>query len=274
MRRGIARAALGVALWAATLASTRTAKAGAWNEEAGHGLVIADLSFSGGGLYFNGAGRLSRAAAYSKQEAIGYLEYGLTDDVTLIVKPSLSRVSAAVSTDRSLETNRSFGLGATEAAAQLHLLTFGPAVLAVQGGFRLPGTTSRDNPANIGNTAYEAEGRALGGYSFDLGAVPAFVDVEAAYRMRSGGASAEWHVDLTVGVRPVPRLALLVQSFNVLCDGRGTSWFPASSYSKLGIAAIYDIDERWSLETGMFQTIMGIGALRERGAHVAVWYRF
>ncbi len=249
-------------------------EAAAWNEDAGHGIVIVDYTLSGGAKYFDGAGKLSRASAYSKQEAVGYVEYGVTDWLTAILKPSLSMISAATSTDPGSPTHHYEGLGTSEAAVQLHLLTFGPAVLAVQGGFRLPSSTSHANAALIGNTSRDTDLRGLAGIGFGLGPWPAFLDVESGYRFRSGGAAAEWHADATLGVRFFPRVTMLMQSFNVLCDGQGTAWFPQASYSKLGASAVYDVTDRWSLQLGAFQTMLGEGALRERGFQAAVWYRF
>ncbi len=255
------------------LAAT-SVQAGAWNQDAGHGIVILDYTFSGGSKYFDGAGKLSPAAAYSKQEAIGYLEYGVTDALTAIVKPSLTAISAATSVTPGTPTAHYIGLGTSEAGAQLHILSVGPAVFAVQGMVRLPGSTSRADTALIGNTSYDADVRGLAGTTVRLGPWDAFLDAQAGYRFRSGGAPGEWHVDLTGGVRVLPRLVLLMQSFNVICDGAGTTWFPPASYSKLGGGAAYDLTDRWAIELEVFQTIWGKGALRERAAEAAVWYRF
>lgn len=250
------------------------AEAGAWNEEAGHGVVILDYTFSGGSKYFNGEGKLSRAAAYRKQEVIGYVEYGLTDWLTLIVKPSLAVIAASTSVAPDGTTKHYAGLGTSEAGAQLHVLSFGPAVFALQGSFRLPGTTSQDNPAAIGNTSSDLDVRGLAGLAFGLGPWPSFLDAQAGYRLRSSGAPAEWHADLTLGARVRPAVLILLQSFNVVCDGPGTAWFPSSSWSKLAGSVVYDVTDRWSVELGVFQTMFGVGALRERGLRGALWYRF
>ena len=116
--------------------------------------------------------------------------------------------------------------------------------------------------------------RALGGLAFPVGPWPAFLDAQGAYRLRSGGAPAEWHADLTFGVRPLPRLLLLLQSDTTLPVGPGTAWFPASLYSKLGVSLVYDLSARWSVQIGAFSTIAGTNALRERGVLSALWYRF
>ena len=70
------------------------------------------------------------------------------------------------------------------------------------------------------------------------------------------------------------RLMLLLQSTTCVPLGRGTAWFPASLYSKLGGSIVIDLSAHWSVEMGAFQTVAGINALRERGYRTAIWYRF
>jgi hypothetical protein len=147
-------------------------------------------------------------------------------------------------------------------------------VVSIAGSLRLPGVTAETNTALIGNTSRDFDARALVGVPFQIGAWPSFVDLQGAYRLRSSGAPNEWHGDVTFGVRPLPRLLVLLQSFSTLALGRGTAWFPASSYSKLAVSAVYDLTRSWSVQFGLFSTVGGIDALRERGFQAAVWYRF
>ena len=254
---------------------TRHADASAWNELQGQGLVIADYTFAGGSRYFNGEGKLAPASAYRKQEVFGYVEYGVTDWLMAVVKPDLMSTSiAAPNALGAVGTSRYTGLGTSEAGAQVRLWAYGPAVFAAQGSFRLPGTTAEKDAALIGNTSRDADLRALFGVAFALGPWPAFLDTQGGYRMRSGGAPAEWHADVTVGARPVPRRLLGVQSSTPGPEGSGTTWFPSSEYSKLACSVVYDLNASWSVEFGVFQTVQGRDALRERGFKSGLWYRF
>ena len=164
------------------LISATHVSASAWNEPAGHGLFIADYTFTGGSHYFNGTGTLSPAAAYAKSEGIGYIEYGLTDRLMAIVQPELQRITVAPSSGAAGErVARYAGLGTSEAALQIQALTFGPAVLALQTGFRLPGSTGETNPALVGNTSRDLDLRILGGYSVSIAGWPAFVDARRPF---------------------------------------------------------------------------------------------
>ena len=268
---------LGLCVVLAARVLVSRAEASAWNEPPGSGLVIADYTYSGGAHYFNGNGVLSPAAAYLKHEGFAYVEYGITDRLMVVVKPDVTAVSIAGTGGPGGPQGAAqhyVGLGTSEAAAQWQALTYGPAVLAVQGGFRLPETVSQANPAQVGNTSRDIDLRALGGLAFGAGPWPAFLDAQGAYRLRSGGAPAEWHANLTIGIRPLPRLLLLLQSDTTVPVGPGTPWFPASLYSKLGCSLVYDISARWSVQIGAFSTIAGTNALRERGIQSAIWYRF
>jgi hypothetical protein len=248
------------------------ASASAWNEPQGHGLVIAEYTFSGGNRYFDGQGHLSPASAYRKQEGFGYLEYGITDWLMAVIKPDVMATSVAI--PNSASNARYVGPGTSELGAQVRLWAFGPAVMAAAGAFRAPRSTDERNQALIGNTSRDADARILFGLAFAPGAHPSFLDAQVGYRARSGGAPAEWHADATLGTRPVSRLLLLLQSFTTITEGHGTAWFPASRYTKLGTSAVWDLSASWSLEFGVFETVAGWQALRERGVKSAVWYRF
>ncbi|MGI3902683.1 MAG: hypothetical protein ACRYGP_20505 [Janthinobacterium lividum] len=253
-----------LAIWA-----PQPARASAWNERAGEGLAIFDFTLGSGTDYFNGRGHLAPARAYTKGELAGYVEYGATDWLMLVARPSLDAVRIGAP-DAAHYT----GLGTTSAGAQLHLLDLGPAVFAVQATVGLPGTTSQKNPAEIGNTAREADLRLLGGVGFPFGPYQAFIDVQGSYRFRSGGAAAQWHSDLTFGIRPTSKLMLLLQSLTSVPTGSGTAWLPSALSTKLGLVGVYDLTARMSVDLGIFTTLTGRNALRERGITTGVWYRF
>ena len=270
VRRHRRRRALTGLLCAASAAWTADrASASAWNRAAGDGLAIFDFTLGSGTDYFNGAGRLAPARAYSKREIAGYVEYGATDWLMLVARPSLDSIRVGAP-----DAGHYVGLGSSAVGAQLHVLAFGPAVLAVQGTFSLPGSTSRRNPAEIGNTAREGDLRVLGGVAFALGRFVSFIDAQGSYRIRSDGASAQWHGDLTFGLYPTAKLLLLLQSFTAVPTGPGDDWYPSSRSSKLALSGVYELTPAWALQLGVFATVYGRDALRERGFTTGLWYRF
>lgn len=254
---------------ALSIVSARQATAGAWNRAAGEGLAIVDVTLGSGTDYFDGRGRLAPARAYAKGELAGYVEYGATDWLMLVARPSLDSIRIGAP-----DAGHYAGLGSTSAGAQWQALVFGPAVLAVQGTFSVPGTTARRNPAEIGNIAREGDLRVLGGVQFPVGPYTAFLDAQQSYRIRSGGAASQWHSDLTFGLRPTERLLVLLQSITAIPTGPGPAWLPSSRSSKLELSGVYDVTHAWSVQLGIFTTVYGRDALRERGVTTGIWYRF
>ncbi len=250
-------------------AGMRTAQAGAWNRVAGDGLVITDYTFGRGGRYFDDKGRLAPARSYAKSELASYIEYGATDWLMLIARPSLdaTRIGAP-------DAGHYVGLGGSAVGAQVHLYDYGQAVFAVQSTFRLPGTHSDRNPAEIGDTAREGDFRALGGVGFQLGPFLSFIDAQGSYRLRSGGAAAQWHGDLTFGIYPLSRLLVLLESFTAVPTGPGTTRLPSSRYSKMELKAVYQLNAAWAVQLGASTTVYGRNALLERGFTTGLWYRF
>lgn len=267
--RGWVRAALALAISTAAAGPER-AEAGAWNLPQGRGFALFDFTLGEGGDYFDGQGHRAPARRYAKEEVAGYVEYGATDWLMLVARPSFDHIDIGAP-----GAGRYTGLGSTSAGAQLHLRTVGPAVLAVQGTFSLPGTTSPSNPATVGGTAREADVRVLAGIGdLHIASLPSFVDLQGGYRDRSGGAAAQWRADLTLGIRPIPRLLVLMQSFTSLPTGIGTPLLPSSRYSKASVSGVYDLSRAWSVQLGVFMTVYGRDALREHGFTTGLWYRF
>lgn len=243
--------------------------AGAFNQPEGRGLAIVDVTFAEGTRYFDGLGRMTTGNRFRRADASAYLEYGVTDWLMAVVRPDLTAVSLS-GTPKSHYT----GLGTSDIGAQLQVLAFGPAVVAVQGLVRLPGSTDTKVRALAGNTSRDADLRVLFGLPFTVGDWPAFVDAQASYRLRSSHAPDEIHTDLTFGMRPWSDLLFLIQAFNTTALGHGTDWFPKADYTHVQVAAVYDFDASWSVELGVYTTVLGRRSLREQGVTTAVWYRF
>ena len=260
-RRGAACLAL-VLLWAGR------ACAAAWNQPAGGGLVILDVTRGTGTTYFDGGGKLAPARAYAKEELAAYVEYGLTDDLTLVARPSLDRVDLGAP-----GAGRYGTLGRTDVGAQWQALVFGPAVLAVQGSFGLPGAGLPHDPAFAGDRVRDVDLRALGGVGLPLPLQP-FVDLQGSFRYRSGGAPSEWHGDVTMGFHPTDRLLLLAQSFSRVPTGRSDVRFGRSRATDLGLKGVYRLTPTWFIAVGASATASGRDALRERSLSTGLWHTF
>ena len=252
------------------LSAPSAALAGAWTLPQGTGEWLAGVTAATSTSYFNGSG-LTSIPRYSKFEAEAYIEYGITDNLTGILNPGLQSIDIA----SPYSASRS-GLGYTEFGARYGFLQTPDWVVSGQATLRVPGTTNTSNPAAIGYTDVEADLRALIGHNFNIGAMPAFFDLEVAQRERSVGYPSEFRADATIGVRVLPQWLLLAQSFNVVSEGAGNTLYDGGSYEyyKLQLSAIYSLAPTWEVQGGGYTTYAGRNALQENGLILGVWHQF
>jgi hypothetical protein len=250
------------------LAAPAAASAGAWTLPQGAGQAIVTVTTSTADRIFGGGG-LAPTARYDKTELQALIEYGFTDRLTGILMPGLQHVDIAAPTEA-----RRTGLGYTELGGRYLALQGDAWVLSGQATMRVPGTNATSNPAAIGYTGIETDVRALFGYGFAIGAMPAFIDLQLAQRFRAGAPPDELRFDATFGVRPAPRWLLLAQSFNVVSEGGGSPPFASYDYYKLQLSAVYALTPALSLQAGGFTTFAGNNALQENGLILGAWYRF
>lgn len=251
------------------LSTPSAALAGAWTLPEGTGQVIATATASTSTSIFDSAGAVTSAQRYNKDELNVLVEYGLTNQFTVIFQPGLQHVDIAppTSAERS-------GLGYTDIGGRYQFLQSNDWVLSGQATLRVPGTTDRSNLAAIGYTDFEADFRALLGHSFMIGTMPAFIDLEVAQRQRGDGAPNEFRADGTFGVQVSRRWMLALQSFNVISEGAVSPIFGSYEYFKLQLSAVYSLTATWSLQGGGFTAYAGRNALQENGAVFGVAHKF
>lgn len=252
---------------ALTCALAGQAHASAWPQKQGEGQAILTGVTSHSDKGFDSSGNTVDINDYDKDEAYLLVEYGVTDDLTVLATPSYSHVNVE-------NGDKTSGLGYTELGARYRLGKTDASVFSVQGSVRLPGKKRRDSIAQVGATDSEIDLRALAGTAFKLGGADAFADFQAGYRIRNGQPPNEFRYDASFGIRPTPRLLLVAQSFNVVSDGNGRGIFAKYRYSNLYASAIYDVTPKWSVQAGVLGTVAGRNALRERGLLIGLWRRF
>jgi protein XagA len=75
-------------VWLLLILAAGDARAGAWLMPPGQGQVIAGTAFSGSNRAFDAHGNLIPVPSYKKFELGAYIEYGLTDWLTLVAAPA------------------------------------------------------------------------------------------------------------------------------------------------------------------------------------------
>jgi hypothetical protein len=243
--------------------------AGAWTLDQGVGDVIVTGTAMQASRSFSSGSNLQPAAQYNKDEAQALFEYGVTSWFTAILAPSLQHVDIAppFGGERS-------GLGYTDIGGRVRIWSDSSWVVSGQLAVRIPGTFDNTNTAAIGYTDTEVDLRGLVGYSFKVGTLPSFVDVEVAQRFRIGGPPDEFRADATFGVNVTDKWLLLAQSFNVTSEGAGTWGYGSFGYYKLQLSAVYALTKSLSLQGGGYTAYWGRNALQENGLVVGAWYKF
>jgi protein XagA len=242
--------------------------AGAWLMPPGSGQIIASTAFSGSSRAFDAHGHLIPVSSYEKFELGAYVEYGLTDWLTLVASPAYDRIrqpAPAVSYS---------GPGESEIGARIGLYRSETAALSFQLGLRTPGASFNDALAPFQpRRAGALDFRIMAGRNFEIAGTPGFAEAQAGYRVYAQNQPGEFRIDLSLGLRPTPQLMTLLQSFSSISNGSGGG-FKHSAWHKLQPSLVYDLSPQWSLQIGGFVTVAGVNAGRELGPFGGVWYRF
>lgn len=254
-------AALGLAVGLAA-GGPAPARAGAWTLPEGQGQIIQSL------FGWIGWGAAPPKARQDKIETQTYLQYGVTDRLTVLGVAAVERY--AVSAPRDVYV----GLDTTGAGIRARVWSNDAWTFALEATAFYGGVTDGNRPAQAGGAGWGADARALAGYNLTLAGRPAFVDAQAGYRLRTRGPPDEWKGDLTLGVEAAPRVQILLQAFNTVSQGAGRAGFAAWEAHKGQVSLVYALDDKWSVQIGGFSTIWRRNAASEYGAILAVWRRF
>jgi hypothetical protein len=153
--------------------------------------------------------------------------------------------------------------------ARTLLFTWGDYIVSLQAGVRAASPAARrflDMRDPV-----QADLRLLVGRPFELFGFPAFVDAQLGYRSR-GQNGDEIRADLTAGLRPLPPILLLAQSFSGFAPRGGPAGVVAAQ--KFQLSAVYDMTASLSLQIGAIAAIGGVNSPAERGLISAFWWRY
>ncbi len=242
------------------------AHAGAWTMPQGQGQVIETLfGWIGDGSPWGG----NPAPRENKIETQTYFEYGLWDRLSLVGQISAVRYALTPPSQ-----DRYMGLDYSGGGLRARLWSNDDWVVSAEASGYISGARDEQRPAQAGNTGPEADFRGLVGHNLTLFGLPAFLNVEAGYRVRTDTPPSEWRADLTLGLDWTPRIQLLFQNFNTISQGSGAPGFSAWESHTGQVSVVYRLDERWAVQAGGFGTLYRRNTNSEYGALVAVWRRF
>jgi hypothetical protein len=271
----------GVAAGLASAAGTSPAHAGAWTYAAGTGQVIFNNTYYRATHEFTKSGdrrSFSDDGEFTKFEFNPWIEYGLRDDLTMVLNLFVRRV--AFSNDFTDDTN--FGIADPEIGLRYRLSPpDAKTVWAVQGLVKLP-LSEPDATPPLGNEQTDVEARLLVGRSFSIGPRWGYWDVEVGYRFRDEEPADEIKLEATLGVSPIERWLLIGQFFGTVGLRNGTSIRiennptidPNYDLYKVQLSIVYELTRSVRLQLGYLRDLAGRNTGAGEAALLAVWFRF
>lgn len=267
--------------------AAQSAYAGAWLMPAGNGQAIVTTTFADARKAYDANGRLIQTPSYRKFETRVYVEHGLLDWLTIVAEGGYMNFHGAAGPYDHLNLlveeakaglplslqgpsgARYDGLGLGALGARTLLFTWGDYIVSLQAGVRAASPAARrflDMRDPV-----QADLRLLVGRPFEFFGFPAFVDAQLGYRSR-GQNGDEIRADLTAGLRPLPPILLLAQSFSGFAPRGGPAGVVAAQ--KFQLSAVYDMTASLSLQIGAIAALGGVNSPAERGLISAVWWRY
>jgi protein XagA len=266
--RGPGLRQLALALGLASV-SAHPALAGAWLQPEGQGQIIFSPSVMFAKQRFDKRGRGRPADRFVKSDNIAQIEYGFRENLTLLVRTEQRGEAYLLNGDPQRVMTSAIGGGARIALWRQDRFIVSFQATAQSGLERSIPTLDR----RFGSR-HEADARVLTGFGGEVFGMDVFAESQAGYRWRSGRHADEVRLDLTLGLRPLPRLLVLLQSVNSLALQRVPGEDGRQRRHKLQASAVLDLTDTWSVQAGVFGSMAGRNALKERGVVLGVWRKF
>ncbi len=171
--------------------------AGAWTAKQGD--MYCKLTFN---LYeademFNDSGNKAAfrdSGEFSDTNISTYMEYGITDKITLLGSLSYKRLKS----ENNAMIYKTRGFSDLDLGVKYRLASGNFGVISAQGLIKIPEFYDDDTAVALGNNQYDTEIRLLYGKSL-YPFVPGYINIEAGYRLRAEEPSDEFRYLLELG---------------------------------------------------------------------------
>lgn len=247
------------------------AHAGAWPQAPGAIQVIVPFTTTRATETYDDKGNSARRNRYTKQELAPYVEYGFTQDVTLIGSLALTheKTSWLGSTLSDSSVSR------IEGGARFALGAWQDTFFSIQPIVAWHGAASTSDAFASRRGDIDGELDLTVGRNFRWLGMDGFTDNLIGVRVRPAGRPSEMKANLTIGVRPSKRTMLMLksESYASFSGGGGTAPSPLQS-SKLGLSFVRELDRTVSMEIVAMTSVSGRNTIKERSLGFALWYRF
>ncbi len=238
--------------------------------EAGKGQSISSFTWQGTTRGFDGKGKANVDLSFQKYENSIYIEYGLSDNWTLVARPAFQTVRLRTGDI----VDEADGLGATELSIRRALGNVGEWVVSAQTGAFIPGRVENGFNKPLGQRGLDWEIRALAGRSFRVAGRPGFVDFQLGFRERAQGSGNEIRLDSTYGMMATPKLQFLLQSFIVVGIPSSRRAIKTNDSLKTQIGGVWHFNNDTGAQLSLARTLIGRNVVRDTGVTLSWWKRF
>lgn len=257
---------------------TSSALAGAWTRDAGDLLLVTTGVYYSSDRYFDQDGQTKPQGEFSKYELNPYLEYGLTDSLTLGANFFAQYLEQEAITG---ESNDNWGLTDTELFARQRLLQGESWVVSFQPLIKLPSFYYHDELPKGGNNRFDLEASLLGGYSFSLWSLYHYADIRFGYRHRLDyRLHDQLRMDAKLGLslsdrwQLIPALAYTHALGNTQSSAFAESGLNDYDLLKVECSLLYRWNEQLYLSAGLFSHMDGTQTGKGHGMMVSTGYQF
>jgi hypothetical protein len=249
------------------LVFAQAAEAASWTLDRGHLQMFSGVTSSRAKQRFDDGGTPSGKIFFNKLLVQNWMEYGLTDAVTLFAAPQY--VTAETNMDhRAVMRARS---ASVEAGMRILLLSR-IGMFSLQTSGKSAGAFEMSTAAND-DAGKQFELRLLYGRSFKLLGSDVFLDIQAAERWIGQPRPNELDIDVTTGLWLTKHHLVMFQSFNMISSGKAEPPYERYRLHKLQASLVQCITERWALQSGYFFAPSGRNTVKEQGFVITIWYR-
>lgn len=242
----------------ALLSAPLPLRAGAWTKPKGKGLAAFTYSFYYTNQQFTNGWHLqnfSNGGSFTKNEWNLYLEYGLTDHLTLIGNFFMD----ALRYQNHFVENTNFGLADQELGLRYSLSKKLPQALQLT--VKIPGPYNINHQPSLGNAQTDVELAYYLGTPYKIANRWGFVDAGAGFRLRTGAPADEIRLYLTAGLDITHWLQLYyLEASGIFGLGNDSPQYVGEnillttdfSLIKVGASVVCKITDNWRLQAGPY----------------------
>lgn len=266
--------------------SAGTAFAGAWTspkyafyDKVAFNYYYADHSFDAD----DNKGATPLNGKFTDHNVSNYLDFGLTDDITLINAISFkwleNETDLTAPGSGRMET-RGHGLGDVDLGVRYKILDRPAGIVSTQLLMKIPGPYGRNDPLPLGNGQFDAEARLLYGRSL-YPTIPGYANLEIGYRFRADAPSdelrylVEFGVDITRTLYARAKLdGILSMNNGSASDGSGNPTTTNNfDLGKLDLTVGYKITPSLGAEISYVPELYGRNTAAGATYSVAIFYK-